>query len=136
MKITKDVINDLLPLYFSKEGSPDTRKLVEEYLVSHPNFEKEVKEYTRNPLPDSQLQTPGGNEEMKALRKTRLLLKMRSYLMGFAIFCSLVPFSFIYTKGTFHWLFRESPISALVYAIFGVAFWIGYIILKRKSGDL
>lgn len=136
MRITKDIINDLLPLYLSGECSSDTGKLVEEYLQSHPDFEKEVKEFTTNPLPDSQLQSLEKNDEMKSLRKTRLLLKMRSYLLGFAIFCSLVPFSFFYTDGTFYWLFHEAPTSALVYAIFGVAFWTGFIILKRKSGDL
>ena len=136
MHITKEIINDLLPLYISEECSTDTKQLVEEYLHLHPDFEKEVKKLTTNPLESIQFQTPDHNEEMKALRKTRLLLKMRSYLMGFAIFCSIVPFSFIYTDGNFYWLFQEAPISALIYALLGVAFWIGYIILKRKSGDL
>jgi anti-sigma factor RsiW len=34
MTVTRDVILDLLPLYFSDEASPDTRTLVEEHLES------------------------------------------------------------------------------------------------------
>jgi hypothetical protein len=136
MNITNEVINDLLPLYFSEECSRDTKQLVGEYLQAHPELEKQVKHFKNNPLPNSQPLSLEKDVEMKALRKTRLLLKIRSFLMGFAIFCTLVPFSFIYTGGTFYWLFQNAPTSALVYALLGIAFWTGYIILKRKSGDL
>ncbi len=136
MNITKEVINDLLPLYFSEECSQDTKQLVGEYMQAHPEFEKQIKHLKNNPLPDSHPLNLEKDVEMKALRKTRLLLKMRSYLLGFAIFCTLVPFSFIYTGGTFYWLFQEAPASALVYALLAIAFWAGYIILKKKSGDL
>lgn len=135
MNITKDVVNDLLPLYFSEECSWDTKQLVEEYLKTHPDFEKQVKKFRRNPLTVSPPQALGKEDEMKSLLKTRRLLKLRSYLMGFAIFCSLVPFSFIYTEGNFYWLFREAPSSAIVYAVLGAGFWIGYFIIKRKGSE-
>ena len=89
-----------------------------------------------DPLPDSINYNPETQDEMKALRRTRLLLKWRSYLMGFAIFCSLVPFSFFYTDGTIYWLFRQAPTSGIVYGILGIIFWIAYFIIKSKSSDL
>lgn len=36
MNITKNVINDLFPLYAANECSPDTRAPVDEYLKSNP----------------------------------------------------------------------------------------------------
>ena len=136
MNITKDIINDLLPIYFSEECSRDTKQLVEEYLKSDPDFEKQVKQFPLNPLPSSLPKALEKEDEMKSLLKARRLLKMRSYLMGFAIFCTLVPFSFIYTEGNLYWLLCEAPNSAIVYAILGAGFWIGYFIVKRKGSDL
>jgi anti-sigma factor RsiW len=41
-KLTRDVISDLWPLYVTGEASPDTRRLVEEFLASDPTFEKDA----------------------------------------------------------------------------------------------
>jgi hypothetical protein len=38
MKITRDVIYDLLPAYFANEVSADTRALIEEFFASDPEF--------------------------------------------------------------------------------------------------
>ena len=38
MKVTREVIYDLLPAYFAGEVSDDTRALVEEYFTSDPEF--------------------------------------------------------------------------------------------------
>jgi len=43
MKITRDVIIDLLPLYFSGEASTDTKDLVETYFDQNPDFAEEAK---------------------------------------------------------------------------------------------
>ena len=136
MNITRDIINDLLPIYLSEECSQDTRQLVEEYLKSNPDFEKQVKQFNQNPLPNSLPKALGKEDEIKALRKARRLLKLRSYLMGFAIFFTLVPFSFLYIEGKTYWLLREAPYSAILYFILGAGFWIGYLIVKRKGSDL
>ena len=38
MKVTRDVIYDLLPAYFAGDVSDDTRALIEEYFASDPEF--------------------------------------------------------------------------------------------------
>jgi heme/copper-type cytochrome/quinol oxidase subunit 4 len=43
MNVTRDVMNDLLPLYFSGEASAGTRALVEQYFREHPEFEREAR---------------------------------------------------------------------------------------------
>ena len=37
MKITRDVIYDLLPAYFAGEVSADTRALIDEFLTTDPS---------------------------------------------------------------------------------------------------
>jgi hypothetical protein len=56
--------------------------------------------------------------------------------MALAIFFSLVPFSFLVTSERLYWLFRESPGSAVAYAVIGVALWGAYFLMRRASGIL
>lgn len=44
MKITEDVIQDLLPMYLANEVSTDTRDLVDEYLKANPKLTHAVEE--------------------------------------------------------------------------------------------
>ena len=132
MNITDDVISDLLPLYLSNECSIDTKKLVDEYLKANPSFEEQVKSFSKNPLPTAALHFPGKPEEMNALKKAKRLLKLRTYLLAFAILCTLSPFSFTCTDGKFFWLYSENPGGAAVYAGFAMIFWTGYFVTKNK----
>ena len=40
MNVKRDVITDLLPVYFSGEASEDTKQLVEIYFRENPDFER------------------------------------------------------------------------------------------------
>ncbi len=44
MKVTREVITDLLPAYLSKEASADTCVLIEEFFKQDPEFAALVKE--------------------------------------------------------------------------------------------
>ncbi len=136
MNINKDVINDLLPLYFSEDCSAGTKELVEEYLKSNPDFEKQVKRLNQNPMLKDIPQSLEKADEMKSLLKARRLLKARGIFMGFAIFFSLVPFSFISSDEHSFFMLLDAPLSALFFAICSIPLWIGYFIVKRKSSDL
>jgi hypothetical protein len=136
MNINEDVINDLLPLYFSEDCSVSTKQLVEEYLKSNPDFEKRVKMLNKNPIPKDLPQTLNQADEMNSLIKTRRLLKARGIFLGFAIFFSLVPFSFVASDEYSFFMLVDAPLSALFFAICSIPLWIGHFIVKRKSSDL
>ena len=136
MNISKDVINDLLPLYFAEDCSADTKQLVEEYFKSNPDFEKRVKKLNQNPIPKDIVQNLGKTDEMKSLLETRRLLKARGIFMGFAIFFSLVPFSFVASDEYSFFMLLDAPLSSLFFAICSIPLWIGYFMVKRKSSDL
>ena len=44
MKVTKNVILDLMPLYLADEVSPDTKTLVDNYLETDPELAKTIKD--------------------------------------------------------------------------------------------
>lgn len=84
MKVTSDVIQDLLPLYISNEASPDTVKLVEEYLRTDPKLEKMAKEMAAMDL--SEVPVPLSKEEaMKTYERMYELRTKRTILMSLVI---------------------------------------------------
>ena len=135
MNITKDIVIDLLPLFFSGECSSDTKRLVTEFLAANPDFEQQVRASSESPLPKGIPPQLRKEDEMNALARTQRMLKWRSILMGFAIFFSVAPFSFFYTHEKFSWLLMESPASAIIYGVIGIAFWAGYFLQRRKTRD-
>ena len=135
MNVTREVITDLLPVYFAKECSQDTKLLVEEFFKANPEFERQAKDL-RTPFPSTIPHGLEKEDEMKSLAKARRLLRVRSSIMAFAILCSIAPFTFLYTEGKFHWMFSESPGSAMIYGILAFVFWVVYVFMKRKMNDL
>jgi hypothetical protein len=135
MNVTKDIINDLLPLYAANECSGDTRTLVEEYLQRNPQLAEELRRIMNTSFPHSS--PPNKNlDEARSLREARRRLRRRSWLMGFAIFFSLVPFSFVSTGGRTWWLLRDATGSALVYGAVGIVLWLFYGLERHRSRSL
>ena len=135
MNITKDVINDLFPLYVEKECSADTRALVEEYLQRNPQHAEELRRLMSARLPGA-VPPAKDLDEVRSLREARRLVRRRSWLMALAIFFSLAPFSVSHIDGRTWWCLRDAPGTALIYAALGVVFWIIYAVERRRSNSL
>jgi hypothetical protein len=146
MKITRDVITDLLPVYLSNEASQDTHDLVEAFLKDDPEFAKLVEEQ-ETPLPESQIKI-SKETEMQTLAATRTLLRKRSLFLGIAIFFTCFAFAFTFDRSGLHWLWTQSPVSAIINLVLGewsgasitgvvnlvisAYFWIRYFQTDRK----
>jgi len=135
MNITKDIIGDLLPLYVANECSADTRAVVNEYLRQHPQEAAELRHVMSTPMPGTAPKAPR-LDEMESLLKARRIIRLRSWLMAFAIFFSLAPFSFLHTAGRTYWFLLESPVAALIYGAAAVALWIAYAVARNRSKGL
>ena len=68
MKITRDVVYDLLPGYFAGEVSADTRALIDEFLVPDPEFARMTSRFKRlfGVRADSNADAPSIPESPKA----------------------------------------------------------------------
>jgi hypothetical protein len=132
MNVTKDIINDLIPLYAANECSGDTRALVEEYLRQNPREAEELKRIMTQAIPGA-MPAAARLEEAQCLREARRRVRRRSFLMGLAIFFSLTPFSFLATGGRTYWLFLEAPKTALIYGALGIGCWIAYAVGRKRS---
>jgi hypothetical protein len=124
MKITRDVITDLLPVYLAGEASPDTRVIIEEFLKENPDFAKLVAEQEM-PLTPNSINIPK-ETEMQTLEKTKKLLWQRSLYLGFAIFFTLFTFSFRFNAQGVYWFWTDTPIVAVTCLIVGIMMWVKY----------
>ncbi|WKZ46007.1 MAG: hypothetical protein QY306_09305 [Anaerolineales bacterium] len=130
MKITRDVVTDLLPVYLAGEASADTRALVEEFLKQNPEFAKLIAEEER-PLaqPSKQLQK---ETEMKTLEQTKKLLAKRSWYMGFAIFFTVLPLSIRGNEQGIYWMWAGDPMIPITSIAVAVLMWFLYARTNRK----
>lgn len=122
MKVTQDVISDLLQLVQSGQASADSRRLVEEFVRKTPVE------------PPPQLET-------EILRRTKRLIRLRSWLIGLGVFMLLLPMSSYHRTRTIdgkevfrmEWLMmRDSPRLAIVSSGLGICCWIGFFALRRR----
>jgi ferric-dicitrate binding protein FerR (iron transport regulator) len=132
MNVTKEVITDLFPLYVANECSKDSRALIEDYLRNNPNQAEELKRIMNMSVPSGGARL-AGSEEVRTLREARRRVRRQSWVMGLAIFFSLLPFSFLVTSERIYWLFRESPGTAVVYAAIGGGCWGLYFVMRSRS---
>src|SRR5215510_7887042 len=84
MKVTREVILDLLPLYLAGEGSPATRALVEEYLKNDSELAERVRTLGVHALEVAATKL-GPDLELDALRRTRRRLGQLRWLLGMGL---------------------------------------------------
>ena len=133
MKITRDVITDLLPAYLAKEASADTVALVESFLRDDPEFARivatdwDAAAYQQPPTslpPDA---------ERRALHRTRRLLRLRALLQGLAIFFTALPCAFTIRDDQLSWtMWRDSPALAVLSLLLGGLGWTALVQLQRR----
>lgn len=134
MKVTREVITDLLPAYFSNEASADTRALVEEFFKQDPEFAALAKENKTeellgklpvNPLPK--------DHERETLIRTKNMLKWRAHWLTLAIIFTLMPLSSVFSSKGLTWIMlRDAPHAAQIFLILAVVFWIKFFRTRRK----
>ena len=126
MKITRDVIVDLLPLYLANEASDDTRSLVEAYLADDPALTKLVEQSNQQNW-EGDVPVPLDKEhEMKSFEKTRQLLIQQRVLMGFAIFSTLMIVAVRGGEEGIRWLWRDLPQVGWLLIFVSFVFWAAY----------
>ena len=85
MNATRDVITDLLPLYFSGEASADTRTMVEEYFKADPEFERMARRMASSMSVFKTTLTDDDAAEANALNRARAQVRARNISLGAAI---------------------------------------------------
>ncbi len=133
MKITRDVIYDLLPGYFAGDVSADTRALIDEFLVTDPEFARMTSRFQR--LFDERAANGGERgQERKDLERARGRAERRQISAAFAIAYTLAavfPLAMDLLRGQ---PFQgKSLFISAVFAVVAFASTIGWLTTRRAA---
>jgi hypothetical protein len=131
MKVTRDVVKDLLAVYGAGEASADTRALVEEWLRSDAELARLAQRAANVALPEVPPLPP--TTEKRALDRTRHHLRWRMVLFGLAAYVSSLPLSVTFgSRGYEGLLVREWPERIVVITI-ALVLWVIFWRVSRQT---
>jgi hypothetical protein len=122
MKVTREVIVDLWPLYAAREASADTRALVEEFLKQDADLAQVLQEDGKIPLGRAAVPPLSPNVEARALARTKRVLHRFDWLLFFAIMFSCFAFGRIVSDTSWD----VSPRNFIITAAIAACFWIAF----------
>lgn len=133
MNVTREVIQDLLPLYQEGEVSPDTRRLVEEYLATDSELREQM---TATAFKPKRLALRVEiDQALATLELTKRTMRRQKWLQFFAILFTLVPFSSYGTGGELKFLLlRDAPLSLI--PLWGGAAVLWFYYFKSRGSSL
>src|SRR3974377_550743 len=137
MNVTREVIIDLLPVYLSGEASTDTRALVESFLKQDPELAQRIRSQWVENMTKAAPSSLPPELELKALHRTRGLLRAQKWLLGLSFFFSAMLLSngFRIENGhitEFRFLMRAVPPAFSICAPLATAFWISYFYFRHR----
>ena len=129
MRITRNVVSDLWPLYQSGEASPDTRALVDEFLSGEPDFARLLREDESAKLLTPPKVAPPPDHETKTLNQVRRAMLKKDWPLFFAMLFSGLAFARIVSDTSFD----VSPRRFIVTAALAGVFWLWFLVnLARR----
>jgi hypothetical protein len=124
MKVTREVVIDLWPVYASGEASEDTRKLVDEFLREDPGLERELLEDDSGERLRAVPVVLEPDHEVQSLRRAKQAMLRREWPLFFAMLFSGFAFGRIVSDTSWD----VSPRPFAVTAAIAAAFWILFLV--------
>lgn len=129
MNVTREVIVDLLPVYFSGEASEDTKRLVDEYFREDPDFER-IARSAATPLETLRSAAPvppDAEKEKCDLQRVAREVRTRKVWLVIALYYTFLPFLPLVSRQLAQWLGGPHTWGGriVVWAI-AAFFWILY----------
>lgn len=133
MTITRDVIYDLLPGYFAGEASADTRALIDEFLMTDPEFARMTARFRR--LFEERLS--GGGDRLperqhfeRARKRAEVLQNSAAFTVAYAL-AALFPLFLDFLHG--HSVRSVSLVLAGVFGTVALVSGITWLIAKART---
>ena len=130
MKVTRDVVKDLLTIYLAGEASPDTRVLVEDWLRTDPELARQAEQARGLDLPA--VPALPQTIEKRALDRTRRHLRWRSVLLGFTIYVTTLPLSITFNSAGFNGLLIDNWPERTAVSALAIVLWVVYWRMSRS----
>jgi hypothetical protein len=136
MNVTRGIVTDLLPAYFSGEASEDTRRLVEDYFRENPDFEQMARRAAATPLDVLRAAVPAAAEAEKEKRELQCIgweLRSRRLWLVLALLYTVWSFAPIVSRELAEWLGAPHTQAGRIGAwSAAVVFWMLYVIRPQR----
>lgn len=137
MNVTRDVITDLLPVYFSGEASEGTKQLVEDYFHEDPDFER-IARRAATPLETLRKAAPvppEADKEKQDLQWARDEFVRRRLAFGLALLFTFAPLMNMYSNGHLEWtgVLRQPWLLMLFWSIGALSWFQCFSRLSRRT---
>lgn len=132
MKVTREVVVDLLPLYLSGDASDDTRRLVDDFMTTDPEFAQVATGTSNAFLGHEDLPPISPEIELQTIKKIKSLVRLRDALFWIAAFLTPTPLAVWNTSWGSGYLIRDYPILAAGLGVVAITTWCCYFALKRR----
>lgn len=139
MRITRDVVVDLLPLYVAGEASDDTRVLVEEFLGQDPELALLARQARLEPLATTGAPSPvvPPDVELRSFRRTHGLLRWQRLTYAWALTFSFLSLSSAISFEGGHvrvrMLLLDLPDVFLPCVVLALSCWATYFFLRGRA---
>jgi anti-sigma factor RsiW len=131
MRISRDVVKDLIPVYLAGDASADTRALVEFYLKTDPELAGDVAAARGTSLGLPATRPP--TAEKQTLDATRQLLKSRTSTLVIATLFTVLPLTFAFRGTTITFLvIRDAPVIGIAWWMTAAIMWIWHVSIRRR----
>ncbi len=126
MKVTRNVILDLIPLVQAGEASQDTQNLVEAYLETDPDFARQLHNGLQAEMPEEIPFARMQEEEMKTFKQVKMLFWRSAIYLALAVFFGLLTIAFSFGPQGARWLWADFPMGAVICSVLGVICGIAF----------
>ena len=133
MKVTDDVMNDLLTLHLAGEASADTKALIESHARQNTAFASKL-EASRTGLPFRlPYSGPPRDHELRTLTETRKFIFLRTLFWSGGILFTLLPLSFTFDERGIEFLVlgRHAGLMWSFWSV-AVAAWTACYVMHRQ----
>jgi hypothetical protein len=133
MKLTDEVMNDLLTLYLAGEASADTRALVESHARENAAFASKIEAAGALPPIGMSPGAPPRDLELRTLTETRRFIFLRTMFLAGAILFTLLPLVFSFDKRGIEFLIlgREPGLMWSFWSVAAAA-WTACYVMHRQ----
>jgi len=132
MKLTDEVLNDLLTLYLAGEASADTKVLIESHARENAAFRSKLEAAGAQ----SPISVPDGlprDHELRTLAETRKFILLRTVFVAGGIFFTLLPLVFTFDADGVEFLVlgRHAGLMWSFWSV-AVAAWTACYVMHRQ----
>ncbi len=133
MKVTRNVITDLLPLYLADEASADSSMLIQKFLEQDPEFAKLITTINSESfIPKDVPEYSAPDQELSALTKTKRFINLRSWLMGSGFFFTTSLFGIRSIGNGIEWIWAGFLVGFFICLCLALGSWIAYFTIRHR----